>query len=267
MDFNRIDKLLKYALAVAGENDEFQDRGLGPIHLIKYVYLADLAWAQHHEGETYTGIEWRFHKFGPWSFGLFERIDDALSAGGARKITLQHPRYEDDFSRWSLKDEELLRDLEGEIPLLVGMAIKSAVRTFGSDTGALLNHVYLTEPMLRAAPGEILNLSPRARKKEQEEQSAEVPLERTVQVSKKEKEARRKRLMDLKTLVRSRLDEKKRHSNLVPPDPPPRHDDVYLEGQAWLDSEAGDPLEEKEYKARFAEDIWKSQARYDPELS
>ena len=45
---SRVDLLLQYALLVAGEQDEFLDRQLGPIHLIKYVYLADL----FHANET-----------------------------------------------------------------------------------------------------------------------------------------------------------------------------------------------------------------------
>ncbi len=42
MDINKVDLLLKYILAAAGEED-FGNREVGPIHLIKYVYLADLA--------------------------------------------------------------------------------------------------------------------------------------------------------------------------------------------------------------------------------
>ena len=44
MDRDRVDLLIQYALAVAGQND-FGERELGPIHLLKYVYLGDLAHA------------------------------------------------------------------------------------------------------------------------------------------------------------------------------------------------------------------------------
>jgi hypothetical protein len=42
MDINKVDLLLKYILAIAGRED-YGNREVGPIHLIKYVYLADLA--------------------------------------------------------------------------------------------------------------------------------------------------------------------------------------------------------------------------------
>ena len=41
MDINKVDQLLKYILAAAGQED-FRNREVGPIHLIKYVYLAGL---------------------------------------------------------------------------------------------------------------------------------------------------------------------------------------------------------------------------------
>ncbi len=66
-DLDKVDKLIQYALLVAGEEDSVFEQQLGPIHLIKYVFLADLAFAARRGGETYTGIEWVFHNFGPWS--------------------------------------------------------------------------------------------------------------------------------------------------------------------------------------------------------
>jgi hypothetical protein len=46
MKSNKIDLLIQYTLLVAGQEDEYLDRQLGPIHLIKYVYLADLVYAE-----------------------------------------------------------------------------------------------------------------------------------------------------------------------------------------------------------------------------
>jgi hypothetical protein len=42
MDINKVELLLKYILVAAGQED-LGNREVGPIHLIKYVYLADLA--------------------------------------------------------------------------------------------------------------------------------------------------------------------------------------------------------------------------------
>jgi hypothetical protein len=66
MDIKRVDLLLKYILPAAGQEDP-GNRELGPIHLIKYTYLADLIFAEKHGGESYTCAPWRFHHFGPWS--------------------------------------------------------------------------------------------------------------------------------------------------------------------------------------------------------
>lgn len=78
MDSSKVDKIIQFALLVAGEEDDFRDRQLGPIHLIKYVYLADLAYAKHHDGETFTGAKWQFYKFGPWAQEVNQRIEPAL---------------------------------------------------------------------------------------------------------------------------------------------------------------------------------------------
>jgi hypothetical protein len=53
MDINKVDLVLKYILAAAGQ-EHYGDREIGPIPLVKYVYLADLAFAEHHIGETFT---------------------------------------------------------------------------------------------------------------------------------------------------------------------------------------------------------------------
>ena len=80
MKSSKIDLLIQYAILIAGQEDEYLDRRLGPIHLIKYVYLADLAYAERNCGETFTEIAWQFYKFGPWSQAVNERIKPALAA-------------------------------------------------------------------------------------------------------------------------------------------------------------------------------------------
>jgi hypothetical protein len=52
---DRVDQLLQYILAVAGQESGWE-RELGMIHLIKYTYLVDLTYAQYHKGQTYTGF-------------------------------------------------------------------------------------------------------------------------------------------------------------------------------------------------------------------
>ena len=81
MDIKRVNLLLKYILAAAGQEDP-GDREIGPIHLIKYVYLADLIFAEKHGGKTFTGAPWRFHHFGPWSPEVFSRIEPVITEVG-----------------------------------------------------------------------------------------------------------------------------------------------------------------------------------------
>lgn len=265
MNKKKTDLLLQYILVLAGQNDEHTDRQLGPIHMIKYAYLADLAYAQNHGGQTFTEATWRFHKFGPWSPEVFNRIEAALSEAGAVKTGVSHPKYDDDFARWMLDREELATQLASELPISVSLVIQRSVRSFGSDTASLLNHVYLTEPMLMAAPGENLDLSSGLGKRDFNpkalEKEAEVPLSRKV------KEEQKKKLQNLRSVIRERLEERKENTDLMLPDPPPRYDEVFQEGLAFLDLEAGPPLRECQENAVFSDDVWKSRARYDPELS
>ena len=101
MNIQAIDEVLQFAILTAGRQDDYYERELGPIHLIKYLYLADLAYAEQHSGETYTAINWRFHHFGPWSNDAYMRIEPALNQIGAKCKTIQS-KYENDFVRWSI---------------------------------------------------------------------------------------------------------------------------------------------------------------------
>ena len=89
IDLQKVDLLIQYALLVAGEADDYQDRSLGPIHLLKYVYLSDLAYAKREQGQTYTGTPWKFHKFGPWSAEVHGRIEPALRLINADKLSFE----------------------------------------------------------------------------------------------------------------------------------------------------------------------------------
>lgn len=77
-DIKKIDKLLQFVLLTAGQEEYYSSRWLSRIHLIKYVYLADLAYSKEHGGKTYTGLDWHFHHYGPWALTCFKRIESAL---------------------------------------------------------------------------------------------------------------------------------------------------------------------------------------------
>lgn len=258
MDIDRVDLLLQYSLAVAGEQDEYYDRSLGPIHLVKYAYLGDLANAERNQGETFTGVKWQFYKFGPWSLDIYNRIEPALTAVGAERTEMSHPKYEDDFVRWRLCDDEMISELARKLPFQVCIAIQNAVRGFGSDTPSLLNHVYLTLPMLRAAPGDFLDFSP-LEKIEPEHPSRNIEV---VEASPRH----RQKLNELRARIQAKLKKKKTEKKLVNPEPPPRYDETFLEGKRWLDGLAGSPTDSGKHRVRFSDDVWKSRARFDPEI-
>ena len=259
MDNAKIDQILQYALLVAGDEDEAQSRRLRPIHLIKYVYLADLAHAEKHGGETYTGAPWRFHYFGPWSREVWARIDPALTAIGAYKQTFPS-NYDDrdDWDQWSKTDDAMLRRLGNMLPLEVAVSVRNNVHHFGSATPDLLAHVYLTRPMRNAAPQERLDFSP---------QIQEPPVPCTLSPFTPKQKKRLNEVMNgLRAKAAARREALKKSPPIPSTQPPPRYDEVFFNGLKWLDSLAGEPLPEGELEATFSDDIWKSQARTTDEL-
>jgi hypothetical protein len=259
MDVSRLDELLQFILAAAGQQDEHRDRELGPIHLIKYAYLADLAHAEVH-GATFTGTQWQFYHFGPWSPAVLDRIDPALESVGAVKRTIASAKY-DDFVRYSLVDERLLERLDAHLPSVVVSTVRHAVREFASDTPSLLRHVYVTRPMLLAAPGELLTFeaAPPYPTEQELTQSTDAAL------SWKARKQKRERFVTRRDQIRARLAAaaEQKPAAIVPP---PRYDDTYFEGLRALDELAGPSPAPMEAEAVFPADIWKSPMRRDPDV-
>lgn len=260
-DFNqdRVDQLLQYILAVAGQ-ESWWGRELGMIHLIKYVYLADLAYAQYHKGQTYTGLKWTFHHFGPWSVECYRRIDPALEAVGSTKKKIESDKH-GDFIRWYADDYSLFERLNEQMDLLVAGAVQKYFRKFGNDTYGLLDYVYKTGPMLNAAPEEVLEFMQTAVADDlaKDEERAEPTI--------RQKKKRRQKILDFKAQLNKKLDEKIKARQSHTCHIPPRYDDVFFEGIKQFDESEGIQLEEGKYLAVFDKNIWKSKARHDPELS
>jgi hypothetical protein len=261
-DQNRIDLLLQYILVVAGQESGW-DRELGMIHLIKYTYLADLTYSKYHKGETYTGLPWQFYHFGPWSVELYNRIEPALQEIGANKRIIESPKYDKDFARWSISDDQLFVELGNKLDLSVMGAVQEYVRRFGTDTRALLDYVYKTGPMVMTAPGELLDFSLTEQQiKEIEEDIAEVRKSTPTARQIKKREAK---LKALKERINERMDSelgKVKECAL-----PPRYDEIFFQGVDWLNSLAGDPIEHGEFTASISDKMWKSKARFDPDVS
>jgi len=268
MDQQRVDLLIQYILSVAAQGwGDYDDKEVGRIHIIKYVYLADLAFAMKNGGKTFTGIPWRFHHFGPWDEGLFHRIDPACQAVGGHKRTITDTPYED-FDRWSVDDDHLVEEVGKQLPTIVIFAINGSFRQFQIDTYDLLDHVYSTIPMRHAAPGEALPFDIAAQKYEQQiKENEELQQYRPPKLTAKQQKKRKQAFRDLKEKIQARIAEKKKggHSGFVTPTAP-RYDELFWKGQEWLDSLAGEPLCGEKGVLTVADSVWKSQTRSEPNV-
>lgn len=260
-DKTKTDRLLQFILATASHED-FKDRDLGQIHLIKYLYLVDLAHAEENDGRTYTSLSWKFHHFGPWASEAYLRIEPALQAIGAIQKSIPS-QYDEDFVRWSIQDDELCHRIEKEFPLVVTTSVQNYVHRFNATTEDILHFVYNTWPMLRAKPGEMLDFTlPDHVKKKVARPAIENII--SAKLSVRQKKKKKHAIESLRKKFREKLENKKRTLKIR--SAPPPYDDIFYEGLKTLDSLAGEDIKSMEGTVRFSDDIWKSKARFDPDV-
>jgi hypothetical protein len=254
MNVERVDLLIQYALAIAAQN-EWDERELGPIHLLKYVYLADLAHAARNGGETFTGADWRFYKFGPWSNAVHERIRPTIQRlhVNERTFAFAGSGGEDgEGVRWRLDSpDQLVEDIERKIPATLASAVRKYVREFAGNTSDLLHFVYRTEPMMQAAPNETLSF---AYAVPQPEPQFEKPTALTENQKKKLRQAMRSLKERLQAQAKPRY---------VKADPAPIYDETFEQGVKSLDRDGGDELLAVEGEVTFSDEMWKSRSRHD----
>ncbi len=254
-DFNKIELLIKYVLAVAGRESGL-DREIGAMHIIKYIYLADLAYAELNNGETCTGLPWRFHHYGPWCYELHERIEPTLADAGAGKRQIQS-KYDNDFIRWTNTDGNLFDEIDLQIDRIVTRSIQTSHGNFANSTHDLLRHVYRTKPMLYAAPEERLNFT-LALNKYPEEVCEKTAPPYAAKLEKKRESA----IEEIKEGIKVRLERKKKRTRVKVR---PKYDEIFEEGVKWLDSLAGPQIEATRGRLIISDEIWKSEARRDPD--
>lgn len=294
MNQDRIDQVMQFALAVSRcvHEEDWKLRELGPIHLIKYVYLADLAYAREH-GETYTGTKWIFNHFGPWAAEVHDRIEFAMANINAYSKKIDS-KYGDDFTRWGIESyeeaDEVYRQNREGLPMDVCFDLERVVKEFGNATSDLLHYVYLTEPMQCAAPKETLVFHVAEQKAEyvleqqqQQQQRQQQKTQSKEQAPKKMIEERSEQKTNVKQReglrpkaikkrknrlekARARFAEKARErvrlrKERLQRQVTPRYDEVFEEGTRKLDELAGPPLEESQGTLEFSASIWKSPAR------
>jgi hypothetical protein len=260
---NNVDLVIQYSLLVAGDEDDYFDRQLGPIHLIKYVYLADLSYARLNNGQSFTGIDWQFYKFGPWSQAVHARIEPALNAIHANRNQFSSD-YDDkeDWVRWILHDDRLLDEKRRALPSVIRMDLKRDIHKFGKDTPSLLDYVYKTKPMLSAAPNEHLDLSLVVDNTPKDNEGTQKL--RMDNLSNKMKKDFKQKMADLRKQHQQR---KSTTPKLIKPVRNPRYDKVYEEGVAWLESLSGDQFSSGEISAEFSNEVWKSSTRKGKDVS
>ena len=253
LNLKRIDELIRFILSVASHEDGWA-RKLGPIHIIKYVYLADLAYATYYEGATYTGINWTFYHYGPWAYPLYERIPEALNVPYIIKESFDSS-FDSDYTRWSVKFGSQHLDLEKNIPLVISGHIGKYVSEFNSSTYDLLHYVYKTKPMLQAAPNEILDFQLAARNIMAHEK------ESVAELTTRQKKKKKERTEEYRKKIQESLKNKKKKLIFTKPN----YDEVFDKGVEWLESLAGEEIKPVKGTLHFSNDIWKSEARRDPD--
>lgn len=147
--------LISYIVWYATEHE----MKLTTVRLVKFVYLADLYHAREHSGKTLTGFPWAFVKFGPYCSEVMMEIDDLSRAGAIFAQVMESKFSGKEFTLFTCKDRQA-EHIEDRIPLEVLSPLKRAIKTYGEDTAALLDHVYFeTEPMDQVRKGDLLDFS------------------------------------------------------------------------------------------------------------
>lgn len=263
-----INDLILFIVATAGQEDEPSDRYLGYIHIIKYLYLADLAFAQHNRGKIYTGIPWKFHHFGPWSPEAYSMIDAPLETSGATAKRIESKYGEEDFVRWYLRDDQLFISLANKLPLPISQELRKYIHNFTNVTETLLDFVYKTKPMLRAAPGEFLDFGADNNEGcgDEANQGKISDLFSNLSGITFQSMPRLSRA-EFKSEAKNLLETKKRENAKIRRSYPPRYDDIFFNGVKTLDELAGEKIPDGTGIVSFSDDIWRSKARFDPDLS
>lgn len=74
-----------------------------------------------------------------------------------------------------------------------------------------------------------------------------------------------KRQKEALEAVRAKMKEAFASRQTSAPSRPPRYDEVFRQGQEWLDQLAGSPIEAQSGELSFDDGVWKSPARTEPD--
>lgn len=264
MNTQRVNAILAQVLLSAEDIDPYTIPGMGPIHFIKYIYLTDLFHAEHNQGGSFTDTTWRFHHYGPWDVTLYDHLENGLYALGATKNTIPPQYGVDDCIRWIIGDrEKTVECASQELCAEYAHYIDSQVKIFGNSTPKLLDYVYKTPPMLKAAPDELLSFEPTGFFIKKHSHITE-----NTSNKRTDDEERKYQiwLADAQKFLAEKADEIRRNRQPPRPIPPPRYDKVFFDGMMAMDEPEIPMLPIGQYTVTIDDSIWKSKARNDCEI-
>ena len=260
VDPHNIELIIQFALLAAGQSEEYMERDLRPIHLIKYVYLADLEYAKTHDGKTFTGTNWQFYQFGPYANEVYLQIEPAIKKINAeKKIFPSNYQDKKDWCCYQAIDERQFEKISNQLPISITAVLQKHIREYFNNTPDLLNYVYNTKPMRYAVPDDYLDFTGVA---VSDQIDVEEFTPRFQTLSKKKQLKIRSRFKEMKArLQEQRKNRKSWRDSLVKPPRQPRYDEVFEQGVKWLDGLAGEKFKEGQVEVEFDDSVWKSSTR------
>ncbi len=247
MNTQKLTELIRFILTVSSQDEDWRCRELGPIHVIKYVYLADMYYAAENGGKTFTGTAWKFYHFGPWDLELYQEIPNAVKAIGGDIRTFES-EHEKDGVRFSLTDDTLQHN-DTQLPNSIIHLLRRDIQNFGSATNDLLHYVYTTPPITNATPGEDLKFTHKIFPDKQS-----IKKECGSPLTAKGKKRKKKHIESVKKKIAQKREENKKRR--IKPRPP-RYDDVFFQGMMELDQGFENPqIKDQKGIIRVNPNVW-----------
>lgn len=147
-------KLLERLILYIIDKVESEGGAISTIRLVKFLYLIDVEHYRRH-GQTLTGLEWVYHKYGPYAFALPEIFACLrLDVEEEEYITLKGHKGR----RFHV---HVPQDITDVLPFAKEVLVNRVLKWWmWEDTNVLLDHIYFeTEPMQHGQRGEALDFS------------------------------------------------------------------------------------------------------------
>lgn len=193
--------------------------------LIKLLYLADVYAAEASFGqETFTGLEWTFLHYGPYSEGAAKTIDSLAKRGMLNEEIIEAEFSGDkEYKLYSIRDYSSPKSLSDlGAPPRVKLMLSSDIKRY-DKLSSLLNYVYFkTTPMRDAKPGDILNFKDCTKPTVAEFKAIQM------------KPLNKKKLAENKGKLRELIEKRKSQASLSFAG---EYDEVYEKGMAALEDE------------------------------